>query len=162
MHYLSKYNSILQSILELGGDLSDAVSQKLAFTFLNKSVTQWATIPDSTSATNGDTPSTSVPGYERFVYDNVVPLSFRVLSAPELNVKDGQVLVLLQEIAGTLQAVLRARKQEAYEFFMNAFLPAQGWPAETAREFTGKMSELDNKAFRKYFSEFVRSSRQGS
>ncbi|KZV62903.1 KapM protein [Peniophora sp. CONT] len=160
----SRFEQVLQSILELGGDLSDPTSQKLAFTFLNKSVTQWATLPEAAAA-NGDASqpaSTSVPGYERFVYDNVVPLAFRVLSAPELNVKDGQVLVLLQEIASTLQAVGRARKQEAYEFFVNAFLPAQGWPPETAREFTGKMGELDNKAFRKYFSEFVRSSRQGS
>jgi exportin-T len=69
---------------------------------------------------------------------------------------------VLQEIANLLQAVGRARKQEAYEFFVSVFLPSQNWPADTALDFTTKMRDLDAKAFKKYFSEFVRASRTAS
>jgi exportin-T len=69
---------------------------------------------------------------------------------------------VLQEIAGLLQTVGKVRGQEAYEFFVSVFLPAQNWPTETALEFTTKMRDLDSKQFRKYFSDFVRASRSSS
>jgi exportin-T len=66
---------------------------------------------------------------------------------------------VLLEIGNFLQIVCKTRGQEAQEFFLSAFLPSQGWPPDTAMEFTGKLRDLDNKAFRKYFADFVRSSR---
>ncbi|KAF8256815.1 hypothetical protein EI94DRAFT_1762683 [Lactarius quietus] len=76
--------------------------------------------------------------------------------------RDGQVLVVLQEIAGLLQTIGKVRGEEAYTFFVSVFLPAQNWPAETALEFTTKIRDLDSKQFRKYFAELVRTSRSGS
>ncbi len=69
---------------------------------------------------------------------------------------------VLQEIANFLQTVSKARGQEAFDFFVNVFLPSQNWPQPTAVEFATKMRELDPKAFRKYFTDFVRASRAGS
>ena len=169
-------------MLQLAGDGSDTQSQRAAFTFLSKSVSVWGQpLPD---ATNGEIVpgSEGVPGFERFVYDNVVPTAFAVLSLPDLNIKDGQVIVVsmsrlsflmlhdlnplllqvLQEIAGLLQTVGKIRGQEAYKFFVSVYLPAQNWPAETALEFTTRMRDLDSKQFRKYFADFVRASRSGS
>ena len=71
-------------------------------------------------------------------------------------------LQVLQEIANLLQTVSKARGQESYEFFINVFLPSQNWPQPTAAEFATKMRDLDGKAFRKYFTDFVRASRAGS
>ena len=65
----------------------------------------------------------------------------------------------MHEIANFLQSVARARGQEAYDFFLSVFLPSQNWPSETALEFTTKLRDQDTKTFRKYFTEFVRSSR---
>ena len=65
----------------------------------------------------------------------------------------------MHEIANFLHAVSNTRGQEAYDFFISAFLPSQNWPPETAMEFTTKLRDLDSKSFRKYFTEFVRSSR---
>ncbi|KAI0033548.1 ARM repeat-containing protein [Vararia minispora EC-137] len=155
-----QFEQVLQSMLRIAEDYSDPQSQKIAFTFLSKSVPVWSSLPDTTATPNGDmAPSQGLPGYERFIYDNVVPLVFRVLASPEFNIKDGQVLVILQEIANLLQAIGRARKQEAHEFFLSVFLPSQNWPADTALDFTTKMRDLDTKAFRKYFTDFVRASR---
>ena len=68
----------------------------------------------------------------------------------------------MQEIANFLQTVAKTRGQEAIDFLVTVFLPSQNWPQATALEFTTKMRELDGKAFRKYFSDFVRASRAGS
>ncbi|KAH9986251.1 ARM repeat-containing protein [Russula vinacea] len=134
-----QFEPLLQSMLQLAGDGSDTQSQRAAFGFLSKSIGVWGQPPSD--ATNGEIipGSQGVPGFERFVYENVVPTAFAVLSLPELNIKDGQVLVVLQEIAGLLQTV-----------------------GKTALEFTTKMRDLDSRQFRKYFAELVRTSRSGS
>jgi exportin-T len=111
------------------------------------------------------------------VYKSLVPTAFEVLALPTFNIKDGQMMVVralfllsfalkshwlmqvLQEIANFLQNVCKARGQEAIDFFLGAFLPAQGWPPQTAAEFTEKLRDLDPKAFRKYFADMVRGSR---
>ena len=81
-------------MLQLAGDGSDTQSQKASFAFLSKSVGVWGQ-PSSDATNGGIVPgSHGVPGFERFVYDNVVPTAFAVLSQPELNIKDGQVLVV--------------------------------------------------------------------
>jgi len=156
------FEPLLKIMLQLAGDTSDTQSQRIAFTFLSKSVNVWGR--PLSDASNGDIVpgSQGVPGFERFVYENVVPTAFAVLSLPELNIKDGQVLVVLQEIASLLQTIGKVRGEEAYKFFISVFLPAQNWPTETALEFTTRMRDLDPKQFRKYFSDFVRASRSVS
>lgn len=81
-------------MLQLAGDGSDTQSQRAAFTFLSKSVSVWGQLPSD--ATNGElVPGPQgVPGFEHFVYENVVPTAFAVLSLPNLNIKDGQVIVV--------------------------------------------------------------------
>jgi hypothetical protein len=82
-------------MLQLAGDGSDTQSQRTSFAFLSKSVNVWGQ-PPSDHATNGEIVpgSQGVPGFERFVYENVVPTAFAVLSLPDLNIKDGQVIVV--------------------------------------------------------------------
>jgi len=88
------FEPLLKTMLQLAGDTSDTQSQRTAFTFLSKSVNVWG--QPLSDVTNGDVVpgSQGVPGFERFVYENVVPTAFAVLSLPELNIKDGQVLVV--------------------------------------------------------------------
>lgn len=71
----------------------------------------------------------------------------------------GVVAQVLHEICNFLQAISKARGQEAFDFFVTVFLPAQNWPEPAAIEFATKMRDLDAKAFRKYFADFVRASR---
>lgn len=81
-------------MLQLAGDASDTQSQRGAFGFLSKSVSVWGQ-PLSDAANGEVVPSPQgVPGFERFIYEGVVPTAFAVLSLPELNVKDGQVIVV--------------------------------------------------------------------
>ncbi|KAI0671757.1 ARM repeat-containing protein [Trametes maxima] len=148
--------NLLGSMLRLAEDPSDPSSEKAAFQFLGRCATVWAEPP------KGPGGQQVFPGFERFVYERVVPTAFAVLSSPQFNIKDGQIVVVLQEIANFLQTVSKTRGQEAFDFFVSVFLPSQNWPPATAVEFATKMRELDPKAFRKYFTDFVRASRAGS
>lgn len=71
----------------LAEDVSDPPSQKSAFTFLNRCVTTWG-------QQDGQTASNSLPGFDRFIYERLVPTAFRVLSLPDFNPKDGQMMVV--------------------------------------------------------------------
>jgi len=155
------FEPLLESMQSLAENVSDPVSQRAAFTFLGRCVSIWGQVGPAQAGPNGNTltQSRGVPGFERFVYERLIPAAFRVLSSPQFNLKDGQMLVVLHEISNFLQAVGKARGQEAYDFFVSVFLPAQNWPPETATEFTTKLRDLDSKSFRKYFTEFVRCSR---
>ena len=78
----------------LAEDVSDPPSQKVAITFLSRCVTIWGQpIPDS-SATNGQQHSEGLPGFERFIYERLIPTAFRVPSLPNFNLKDGQMTVV--------------------------------------------------------------------
>ncbi|KAG6331220.1 hypothetical protein ID866_7869 [Astraeus odoratus] len=147
---------LLEDVCRLAQDTSDPYIQKAAFAFFSRSVQVWCS---PKSPTPDPYESQRLPGFERFVYERLVPTAFSVLSSPEFNPKDGQMLMVLLEIANFLQVVSKTRTTEAQEFFVSVFLPSQNWPADTALEFATKLRDLDNKAFRKYFTEFVRLSR---
>ncbi|KAI3604817.1 hypothetical protein WG66_008673 [Moniliophthora roreri] len=160
------FDSLMETMRMLSEDVSDPPNQKAAFTFLARCVTAWAGLnqPSAPPASNGNinhNPLNDVglPGFERYIYERLVPTAFSVPSVPNLNLKDGQVTVVLHEIANFFQIVCKTRGPEAYNYFLNVFLPSQNWPPETAMEFTTKLKDLDPRAFRKYFTDFVRSSR---
>ncbi|CDO78180.1 hypothetical protein BN946_scf184797.g6 [Trametes cinnabarina] len=144
----AQLENLLESMLQLAEDPSDPTSQKAAFSFFGRCVNVWAEVPKAP----GD--QQVLPGFERFVYERVIPTAFAVLSLPQFNIKDGQIVVVLHEIANFLQTVSKTRGQEAFDFFVNVFLPSQNWPQATAVEFATKMRDLDPKGFRKYFTDF--------
>ncbi|CCM00091.1 uncharacterized protein FIBRA_02118 [Fibroporia radiculosa] len=148
--------SLLANMQRIAEDVSDSSSQKAAYTFFSRCVTVWAQ-PNA----NMNMDQSNLPGFERFVYESLIPMAFALLSSPHFNIKDGQMVVVLHEICNFLQTVSKTRGPEAFNFFTSVFLPAQNWPPETAAEFTTKLRDLDGKAFRKYFTDFVRASRAG-
>lgn len=148
------FERLLDNVRQQSEDISDPVNQKAALLFLNKAVMIWGrmvqNIPNGMEA--------GLPGFERFIYERLVPAVFRVPSIPGFNSKDGQMLVILHEIANLLQVICHTRGPEAYSFFLEVFLPLQKWPEKTAAQFTNNIRDLDGKSFRRYFADFVRSS----
>ncbi|KAJ6513272.1 armadillo-type protein [Mycena sanguinolenta] len=157
---LGGFDSLMESMLGIAADISDTTCEKAALTFLNRCITIWG--QPTSSAANGTAEHKGLPGFEQYIYERIVTTVFRVPSLPEFNLKDAGHGQILHEIANLLQTVFKTRGTEAYDYFIGVFLPAQGWPSETAVDFTGKLRDLDAKAFRKYFTEFVRSSRPES
>ena len=89
------FEDLLNSVVRIAQDFSDNNGQKLAFAFLSRAVNIWGHPPSSDEAVNGSgAASEQVPGFERFVYEQLVPVAFKVPSASEFNVKDGQMMVV--------------------------------------------------------------------
>ena len=80
--------SLLESMLRLAEDPSDPSSEKAAFSFLGRCVSVWAEAPKTPGAQQ------VLPGFERFAYERMVPTAFAVLSLPQFNIKDGQIVVV--------------------------------------------------------------------
>ncbi|THH18865.1 hypothetical protein EUX98_g8885 [Antrodiella citrinella] len=152
--------TLLSSMQRLAEDLSDPSGQRIAYQFLGRCVSIWAQPPIANG--NAQAQSQGLPGFERFVYERLIPASFGVLSSPQFNFKDGQMLVVLHEICNFLQTVSKTRGEETFSFFATVFLPSQNWPPEAALEFATKLRDLDSKAFKKYLADFVRASRSSS
>jgi exportin-T len=160
-------------IMTVAQDVTDPQSEKSAFQFLTRSISVWA---QPTHCSNGVSSADAIPGFERFVYEHVFPLAFKVPSLPEFNIKDGQMVTVsssyysvvqhcshflpqvCHEIAGMIQAICQTRGKEAYDYLADVFFPSVHCPPATALEFLTAAKDLDSKAFRKYFTDFVRAS----
>jgi len=68
---------------------------------------------------------------------------------------------VLNEVGNLLQGIVKARGDEAVHHIQNVFLPSQNCPPDTAQVLVVNIRDMDNKAFRKYFSEFIKSTRPG-
>ncbi|PPQ68668.1 hypothetical protein CVT25_012322 [Psilocybe cyanescens] len=158
----ASFESLIETMQRLAEDVLDPSSEKVALMFLNRCVSVWGQPVDPSPGKNGQEASEGLPGFERFIYERLIPMAFRVPSLPNFNLKDGQITVVLHEIANLLQTVCKTRGTETYTFFLNVFLPSQNWPSETALDFTTKLRDLDGKNFRKYFTDLIRSSRTSS
>ncbi|XP_006459374.1 hypothetical protein AGABI2DRAFT_201553 [Agaricus bisporus var. bisporus H97] len=158
----ANFETLMESMLGQAEDLLDASSQKAAFAFFNKCVGVWGKPVGEGGGGGSDVDREGLPGFDRFIYERIIPLAFRVASSPNFNLKDGQVVVTFQEICHLLQTIVTMRGQEGVTFFLTVFLPSQNWPGETAMEFVNKMQSKDPKVFRKYFMDLIRSSRRAS
>jgi len=138
-------------------DVTDPQSEKFAFQFLARCISTWAR---PTDGTNGISSTDSIPGFERFVYEHVFPLAFKVPSMPEFNIKDGQMVTVCYEIAGLIQTICQTRGKEAYDYLADVFFPGVQCPPQTAVEFLTAAKDLDGKSFRKFFTDFVRASKR--
>ncbi|KAG5644385.1 hypothetical protein DXG03_008613 [Asterophora parasitica] len=96
------FESLLDNMRRQAEDVSDSPSQKVALVFLNKGVSVWGQ-PSGDDAPSGL--ERGLPGFERFIYESLVPTAFRIPSSPDFNIKDGQMMVVLHEIANLLQTV---------------------------------------------------------
>ncbi|PPQ69074.1 hypothetical protein CVT26_003549 [Gymnopilus dilepis] len=158
---MAGFEKLLEMMQRIAEDVLDPASEKVAVVFLSRGVSVWGQ-PVPAPGENGQQASEGLPGFERFIYERLIPTAFRVPSLPNFNLKDGQITVVLHEIANLLQTICKTRGDEAYNFFLNVFLPSQNWPVDAALEFTTKLRDLDGKAFRKYFTDLIKSSRASS
>ena len=81
----------MQQLIE---DVSDPGSQKVAVIFLSRCITAWGMPIASSPVINGQGTSQGLPGFDRFIYERLIPTAFRVPSLPGFNPKDGQMMVV--------------------------------------------------------------------
>jgi exportin-T len=91
----NELESLLENVCQFAQDISDQSSQKSAFSFFGRCVQVWCNPQPSSTGGNALGPQI-LPGFERFVYERLVPAAFAVLSSPQFNPKDGQMLMVSQ------------------------------------------------------------------
>lgn len=90
----ANFETLMESMLGQAEDLLDASSQKAAFAFFNKCVGVWGKPVGEGGGGGSDVDQEGLPGFDRFIYERIIPLAFRVASSPNFNLKDGQVVVV--------------------------------------------------------------------
>ena len=100
------FEPMLESMQSLAENLLDTSSQRAAFIFLGRCVSVWGQLAPAQPQLNGNRMDQShgLPGFERFVYERLVPAAFGVLSSPQFNLKDPQMVAVSAN--GTLVALL--------------------------------------------------------
>lgn len=94
-----QFVSLLDSLLRVAEDTSDPTSERTAFAFLGRCVNIWGQPnPPAMNGMNGDGHADVLPGFDRFIYERLVPLAFSVPSSPTFNIKDGQMLVVSHDL----------------------------------------------------------------
>lgn len=103
---------LCQLVLSVAGDPSDSPAQRIAWTLLARFTTHFGKTKEQFDAAaaeraGSDLPAEtfhSIPGYEQFVYEAVIPLAFEVPNHPRYNIKDGQAFQA-RNTSGHLQIV---------------------------------------------------------
>ncbi|KAG8854340.1 pre-tRNA nuclear export protein [Serendipita sp. 405] len=152
----------LETVLQMAADSSDLLNQKLALSFLAKFLTSFghATAPETTgtsAATNGVV--VVVPGIEQFIYQRILVIIFGIPLHPDFNLKDGQSIAALNEIATLFQTIIKVRGDEAVSYISTVFLPSQNLTPEKSLELTNNMRTMDKRGFQKYYSDLIKASR---
>ena len=81
---------------QVAQDCSDPPCARIAISFLTRCINVWGSIqpaPVNGNGTQGASPE-SLPGFERFIYEHLVPLAFVLPLQPSFNIKDGQIIVV--------------------------------------------------------------------
>lgn len=91
---LARFETLIDTMQHLIEDVSDPGSQKVAVIFLSRCVTVWGIPIAPSSIANGQEINQGLPGFDRFIYECLVPTAFRVPSLPGFNPKDGQMMVV--------------------------------------------------------------------
>ncbi|GAA6017846.1 hypothetical protein JCM10207_003473 [Rhodosporidiobolus poonsookiae] len=159
--------SILQSIIHYISTDSLAPDQRYGFMVLNKLVLLWVEpyrAPTAPPLANGTAPPPSpVPGFERFLYQEAVKLCFEVPMRVEFDYSDAQSVQVIGEIAQLLKSLLQKRANEFVDFMQAQFFPSIACPAEASAPFMSALQEApDGKHFKKFLTEWLRTSRGGA
>ncbi|KAG8775219.1 pre-tRNA nuclear export protein, partial [Serendipita sp. 397] len=75
------------------------------------------------------------------------------------NLKDGQSIAALNEIATLFQTIIKVRGDEAVSYISTVFLPSQNLTPEKSLELTNNMRTMDKRGFQKYYSDLIKASR---
>lgn len=178
-----EFENVLTSLLALAQDGTDVMSQRLAWSFFAKSEIAWGTshaastepsVFAETAASNfsqkvaaglanatnqhiiskEQRAAQSLPGYETFIYQSLIPTAFAVPADSKFNMRSGQPV--LAEISVVLRNLLHARGQEGIDYLLGDLLPKLQCPPEIAQQLVQQLRTQQSKDFRKTFTEFIK------
>lgn len=153
----SKFETVLESIVQYAVDTSDAGVEKLAFSVLNKMVIVW-------TPTGMDTPANGFSdAFGQFVIQHLSRVCFEVPSKSAFNSSDAQArlvsrkdesiltLKVLAEIAALQKSIYLMKGSGFVSYLETNLFPSLGIPTTTAQDYIQALQQMDLKQFKKYF-----------
>ncbi|TPX64921.1 hypothetical protein SpCBS45565_g05557 [Spizellomyces sp. 'palustris'] len=159
--------TVVQSVLHFVKESGDRTSQKLAFSVLTKMVLSWGASEDtqingidpktykkgipgakSDKAKHTTQPKPPLPGFEQFIYENIVPILFEVPMNASFNPSDGQCYLVMSEISSLQKTLVSAQGAKYLEYLVSVYLPSIGCPPNAAQEFVAALQRTDVKELR--------------
>ncbi|KAI8058345.1 armadillo-type protein [Syncephalis plumigaleata] len=133
-------NTLCRFVIEQAKRYDDVQTQKLAFSLLGKMVTLWCGTAESAMA---------LPGFDQFLFGEIIPVCFEVPINPTFNLADGQTQLAFGELATLLKLAYQNK----------VYFPSIQCPTELAQEIFQALDQLDTKQFRTFYKNFILKSR---
>jgi len=139
---------ILKSVLDGCREYRDISISKICYTILKKLVEQWAGV-------NG------VQGFDKFVYEEIVPMLIKEPFRPEFNLTDAEANLVIQENVSIQKSIMSQCGKEFFEYLRIVLLPSLQCPSELAQQYAIALESASIKDFKTYFTTFVSSHKNG-
>lgn len=143
--------TVLQSLVYYSTN-SDIACQRVALTVLHRLVTLWGRKTDSpngATTTNETSTSTPLPGFEQFIYETLLPLSFEAPAKENFDFNDAQSQMVLGEISSLLKSIYDARGDELLNYLATVYLPGIQCPNDLMQELIHCVQNQDAKTLKK-------------
>ncbi|KAJ3256087.1 pre-tRNA nuclear export protein [Boothiomyces macroporosus] len=159
---ISELNSTLSAILACFDRFSDLPAQKLAVSLLTKMVFCWGGLGNTiqeqpeekkkgaTLKVREPLKREPLPGFDAFIYEQIIPTTFSIPMKPGFNMNDGQSIVLLGELAQLLKTAYQVLGRQYLEYLSNTFFPSIACNPTLGNQFITALEQLDKKTFKKY------------
>jgi exportin-T len=149
--------SLLDQVLSCLDEISDLPTKKLVVSLLGKMTHCWSGSEQSPTLLIAREPSNSqqkekifpkhpLQGFDAFVYERIVPLTFTPLS-PTFPLSDSAAHAILTEIALLHQTAMKSLGQPYVTYISQTYLPSFSCPASAIEEFVAAMTK-DKRVFR--------------
>lgn len=155
----SGFESLIEMMQGFADNVSDPANQKGTLIFFSRCVTTWG----RDVITNGQAGETEgLPGFERFIYERLIPTTFRVPSLPNFNPKDGQMIVVSCFILATMRNSIKSTgSARNCKFTSNYLQNTRSGSIYLLLKCVSALSKLANRNGRRLYNETSRSRRKG-
>ncbi|KAI8639645.1 armadillo-type protein [Parasitella parasitica] len=145
---LESLETILKTFLHFAKDNSDPTTQKMSFGVFLKTVNSWASSTTSASAP-------TIAGFDQFVYNELLPITFSVPMSASFNLADGQSILFFGEMTSIQKTMCSKQGADFIEYMKRIFLPSIQCPPETAERYCQAVQQYEGRQFKKYFQSFI-------
>ncbi|KAI8815711.1 armadillo-type protein [Fimicolochytrium jonesii] len=98
----------------------------------------------------------SLPGFEQFMYENIVPILFEVPLNPQFDPNDGQNWLVMSEISALHCALFMAQGAKYVDFLRARYLPTLGFDPAASEAFLRELQVKDSRGLKPILTEFIK------
>eukprot|EP01113_Clastostelium_recurvatum_P043579 TRINITY_DN7235_c0_g1_i4.p1 TRINITY_DN7235_c0_g1~~TRINITY_DN7235_c0_g1_i4.p1 ORF type:complete len:1068 (-),score=308.25 TRINITY_DN7235_c0_g1_i4:49-3252(-) len=142
---VGRLQQVLGTVLE--GCRNSADLQKVCVQVLKRMVEEW-----------GGTGERALPGFNKVIYEQIVPLTFTIITTPPFDPNDSYSNALLTEIVKLHKSIVTKCGPEFLIFMIQSYFPyTLRLPPDVAQNFAAQLEKAPPKAYQDYLKAFLRS-----